>query len=349
MSDEDDDKTDQLSQRRMHQAEEEGRLPIGRDAVMVAGLMTGVLALAMAGPKLRDALVSVVGSSVRQAALHAPPSVPGAARDVLLWTLVVCAAAALGPTVAVVIQTQGRFWPQLAMPTVERLTQGKLTRILTKDFWVELLMGLAKVAVIAAVAWFALKGELMTIRTLVGIGPMSQLSALFEPLLKAAVKISVALGFLAGLDLWFTRSRFFTKMKMTKSEAKREHREEEGDPMLKGKRRRKARELAKGRAAVEVPRADAVIVNPTHVAIAIRYRKDEGKAPRVIAKGKGQLAEIMRDLARSNGVPIVQDIPLARMLYKRVKVGGSVPADTYKAVAAILAFVYRVTGKSAAA
>jgi flagellar biosynthesis protein FlhB len=89
-----------------------------------------------------------------------------------------------------------------------------------------------------------------------------------------------------------------------------------------------------------------VIVNPTHVAVAIRYRKGEGSAPRVIAKGKGQLAEIMRDLARSNGVPIVQDIALARVLYKRVKVGGSVPAETYRAVATILAFVYRVTGRT---
>ena len=101
----------------------------------------------------------------------------------------------------------------------------------------------------------------------------------------------------------------------------------------------------KGQAKVEVPRADAVIVNPTHVAVAVRYRRDEGKAPRVTAKGKGELAEHMRELARSNGVPIVQDIPLARALHRRVKVGREVPADLFKGVAAVLAFVYRVTGR----
>lgn len=343
MSDEEADKTDQLSQRRLHQAEEEGRLPIGRDAVTVAGLFGGVMALALLGTRLRDALVSVVSGSLRQAATHAPAQIPGAARDVLLCTLAICTAAAVAPALVVLGQTQGRFWPHLALPTLERLSQGKLTRLFTRDFWVDLAIAFGKLLIVGAVTWFALRGELKALKGLIGISPLNQLAVLFGPLLRAAIKVIAVLGALGVVDLLLTRHRFFSKLKMTKAEAKREHREDEGDPMLKGRRRRKARELAKGRATVEVPRADAVIVNPTHVAIAIRYRKDEGKAPRVIAKGKGQLAELMRELARSNGVPIVQDIPLARLLYKRVKVGGSVPADTYKAVAAILAFVYRVT------
>jgi flagellar biosynthesis protein FlhB len=135
-------------------------------------------------------------------------------------------------------------------------------------------------------------------------------------------------------------------MKMTREEVKREYKEDEGDPLLKGRRRKRHRELAKGRAAVEVPRADALIVNPTHIAIAIRYRPDEGSAPRVTAKGKGALAEHMRELARNNGVPIVENIALARLLYRRVKIGRSVPAETFKAVAAILAYVYRLTGRA---
>ena len=98
-----------------------------------------------------------------------------------------------------------------------------------------------------------------------------------------------------------------------------------------------------------MPRADALIVNPTHVAIAIRYRPGESAAPRVTAKGKGQLAEYMRDLARENGIPIVENIALARLLYRRVKIGRSVPAETYKAIAAILAYVYRITGRMAGA
>jgi flagellar biosynthesis protein FlhB len=97
--------------------------------------------------------------------------------------------------------------------------------------------------------------------------------------------------------------------------------------------------------AVDVPRADAVIVNPTHVAIALRYRKDEGGAPRVLAKGKGALAEVIRDIARANGIAIVQDVPLARLLHKRVRVGGLVPKETFKAIATVLAHVYKLQAR----
>ena len=116
--------------------------------------------------------------------------------------------------------------------------------------------------------------------------------------------------------------------------------------MIRGARKRRHRELVKKNAVMESRRADALIVNPTHIAIAIRYRKDEGAAPKVLAKGKGVLAEAMRESARSAGVPIIQDIPLARLLYKKVKIGGQVPAETYRAVAAVLALVYRLTRPS---
>ena len=162
-----------------------------------------------------------------------------------------------------------------------------------------------------------------------------------------AWRLVLVAALIAGADVAVQRRRHGAKMKMSKEELKREMKEDEGDPLIKGKRRQRQRELAKQRARIEVPRADALLVNPTHVAIALRYRKDEGKAPRVTAKGKGVLAEHMRELARENGVPIVQDIPLARLLHRRVKVGREVPAETYKAVAAILAFVYRMTGRSA--
>jgi flagellar biosynthetic protein FlhB len=120
-----------------------------------------------------------------------------------------------------------------------------------------------------------------------------------------------------------------------------------GDPLIRGRRRKRHMELARGQARIEVPRADALVVNPTHIAIALRYRKDEGRAPRLTAKGKGALAEYMRELARENAVPIVEDVPLARLLYRKVKVGREIPPQTYKAVAAVLAFVYRITGRAA--
>ncbi len=124
---------------------------------------------------------------------------------------------------------------------------------------------------------------------------------------------------------------------------KREMKEDEGDPLIRGARKRRHREIVRRNALAESKKADVLIVNPTHIAIAVRYRKDQDRAPRVLAKGKGVLAEAMREVARSSGIPIIQDIPLARLLFKKVKSGGTVPADTYKAVAAVLAVVYRMT------
>jgi flagellar biosynthesis protein FlhB len=174
----------------------------------------------------------------------------------------------------------------------------------------------------------------------------AQVEATYHPLATGLARILSVVALLAGADFALTRYRYKKRMKMTKEDAKRDHREEEGDPLIRSRRRRKHRELAKGLVKVEVPRADALVVNPTHIAIAIRYQPGEDSAPRVTAKGKGQLAEIMRDLARMHGVPIVEDIPLARLLYRRVKVGRCVPMETFKAVAAILAYVYRVLGRN---
>jgi flagellar biosynthesis protein FlhB len=210
----------------------------------------------------------------------------------------------------------------------------------------DLLLGVVKMLTVAWACWSTLQDDFLTLPRLLFARPDVQFAMLFKPLAAGAVKVLTVMGFWAGADLALQHLRFRKRMKMTKEEAKREYKEEDGDPMMKGRRRRKHRELAKGRASVEVPIADALIVNPTHIAIAIRYRPGELAAPRVTAKGKGQLAEYMRDLARENGIPIVENIPLARLLYKRVKVGKAVPAETYKAIAAILAYVYRVTGRS---
>jgi flagellar biosynthesis protein FlhB len=194
--------------------------------------------------------------------------------------------------------------------------------------------------------WNTYAATFLSCPRMLGMSASSQLQAAYQPLGSGLARILSVVLLLAGVDLALTRYRYHQRMKMTKEEAKRDYREEEGDPAIRARRRRRHRELAKGIAKVEVPRADALIVNPTHIAIAIRYRPGEDQAPRVTAKGKGQLAEIMRELAHEHGIPIVEDIPLARLLYRRVKVGRSVPMETFKAVATILAYVYRVLGRN---
>src|SRR5690606_19779248 len=152
--------------------------------------------------------------------------------------------------------------------------------------------------------------------------------SVFAPLARTLPWIAAALLLVAGADLAVTRVRFAARMRMTKEELKREHREEEGDPLLRGQRRRRHREMAKARVTAEVPLADVLVVNPTHLAVAVRYRRGKDRAPRITAKGKGQLAEIMRDLARASGVPIVQDVTLARLTYRRMYGAADLPFET---------------------
>ena len=350
MADEEkDDKTEQASQRRLEQAAEKGQVPLGRDLSTVAALCGGACALLLLGGSVAADLVRAVAAAASGIAAPSPGALRGALAAPALGALAICAAGALASAAATIAQTRGRIWLHLALPDPERLWQGqKLTRLVSREVLTDLLFAAVKVVAVGAAAWFALRDDFLTLPRLIHADPRALLASALEPLADALPWLGTALAAVAGADLALSRHRFGTKMRMTREELRREHKEDEGDPLIRSQRRRRHREMARARVAVEVPNADVVVVNPTHVAVAIRYRRGTDRAPRVVAKGKGQLAEIMRDLARSNGVPIVEDIPLARLLYRRVKVGREIPAETFKAVAAILAFVYRLSGRAAA-
>ncbi len=153
--------------------------------------------------------------------------------------------------------------------------------------------------------------------------------------------VIVAIG---AVDYVLARRRMKKQMRMTPDEVKREHKESEGDPMVKSRRRQRAREMAKRRLAVNVPKADVVVVNPTHYAVALRYDENTDRAPIVVAKGVDEVAAKIREIARHHGVPVLSRPPLARALHKHVKEGRPVPANLYRAVAEVLAYVYRLRG-----
>jgi flagellar biosynthetic protein FlhB len=343
------DKTDFLSQRRLREAWETGKIPLGRDAAGVAAMGAALVTLTAVAPRLQAALIALTREALALA--------PDAPLDDLLPLLKTplslglgVLAAAAGTAAAVTLaQTQGGVWAELVLPDPDRMLKNPFARTFSKEFAVDLLLMAVKVFAVGGAIALTARDELLALPRQLTAEPADQLAAVFRPLSHLTVRAVAVLAVFAGVDLALTHWRFREKLKMTKDEAKREMKEDDGDPMIKGRRRKRARELAKGRLAVDVPKADAIIVNPTHIAVAIRYRKDEGHAPRVIAKGKGETADRIRELARAHGIPIVEDIPLARLLFKRVKLGKAVPAETYRAIAAVLAFVYRVTGRKPAA
>ncbi len=155
----------------------------------------------------------------------------------------------------------------------------------------------------------------------------------------------VPMTIIALADLWYTRWDYEENLKMTKHEIKDERKQAEGDPKVKAEQRKKMMQVMMRRMMQDVPKADVVITNPTHFAVALRYDAMEAPAPRVLAKGADHLAEKIKEIAREHGIPLRENVPLARALYKSVEVGDMIPEDLYKAVASILASLHKFKGK----
>lgn len=198
-------------------------------------------------------------------------------------------------------------------------------------------LALVKLAVVGTVVYTALRGGVGS----QAMAPESLLDRAGSLIGRVLFAVAGTLAALAALDYFLSRRRISEQMKMSTDEIKREHKEQDGDPMLKGKRKARMRELAKRRVAQAVKTADVVVVNPTHFAVALRYDESKDRAPVVVAKGVDEAALKIRELAREAGVPVLSRPPLARALHKSVKEGRTIPSSLFKAVAEVLAFVYR--------
>jgi flagellar biosynthesis protein FlhB len=159
---------------------------------------------------------------------------------------------------------------------------------------------------------------------------------------RIVTRVMMALTVLASADYGYQYWRTNQDLMMTKEEVKEETKSSEGNPLVKNQQRRKHRQQSKRKMLAEVPKADVVIVNPVHIAVALRYDKKTMKAPKVVAKGSRLNALQIKEIAKANQVPIIENVPLARLMFKYCRVGGEVPAQLYSAVAEVLAWVYRV-------
>lgn len=351
MSDEsesdDEQKTEAPSERRLQQAFEQGDIALSQELVTTGAFVIGLVALLMSASLFQARLTRLVTETMTLVSSTPFETLPSMLLPLVLPAAVVMVAMAVGAIALTFSQTRGHLWTDRVSPDFSRVfSWGRLSQLASAQFGADLLISVGKLLAVAVVCWSSLKTELLSVPRLAHMPAGDALRQLFAGVVTVGLRAVALLAVFAAANYGLTRWRYTKKHRMTKEEIKREMREDEGDPMLRGARKRKHREMVKRNAVAETKQADVLVVNPTHIAIAIRYRKDEGGAPKVLAKGKGVLAEAMREAARGNSVPIVQDIPLARLLYKKVKIGGTVPAETYKAVAAILAFVYRLTGRA---
>lgn len=218
-------------------------------------------------------------------------------------------------------------------------------RLFSKDKIIELLKSIAKVILIMAIVYSTVKDDWVYLVQFYGMPLNQAIELIGNVVINMGLKISLVFMIVAFADLFYQRRKFNNDIKMTKQEVKDEYKNAEGDPQIKGKIRAKMREASQRRMMQDVPKADVVITNPTHYAVAIRYDASTGSAPVVLAKGADYVAQKIKEIARESKVEIVENKPLARMLYANVDIGQEVPPELYQAVAEVLAMVYKMQGK----
>jgi flagellar biosynthetic protein FlhB len=207
----------------------------------------------------------------------------------------------------------------------------------------ELIKSIFKVVIIGSIGYAILRGEMDQIPALVAVDVHSIMDFVGRVSLKLGYYICLVLIVLAALDYVFQHWKHERDLRMSKQEIKDEYKQREGDPLIRSRIRSAQREMAMKRMMEAVPKATVIITNPTHLAIAIKYERGL-PAPIIVAKGAGHIAERIREIAGRHNIPIIEQKPLARALYKDVEIGGYVPVDLYHAVAEVLAYVYRLKG-----
>ncbi|MEW5762010.1 MAG: flagellar biosynthesis protein FlhB [Bacillota bacterium] len=240
------------------------------------------------------------------------------------------------------------FAPSVLQPKLERISVVKgLERIFSVRGLVELLKALFKVVVIGGLLAWLIHVRLPELLVLVEATPGAGLYVVGNAVLAVLLAAGAVYLGLAGADYLYQRHTYRQQLMMTRTELKEELRHTEGDPLVKSWLRRKQRQISLNRIRQEVPRATVVVTNPAHVAVALRYEEGKTNAPVVTAKGANYLAQRIRELAEQHNVPVVENPPVARALYRSVEVGREIPVALYQAVAEILALVYRLKRSTA--
>lgn len=220
-----------------------------------------------------------------------------------------------------------------------------LKRMFSKDKLVMLLTSIAKLTVMGYIVYSYLKDKWNIVLDMYEYNLAQALEIIGDIIINIGLRISVCFFILGVADYMYQKWKFHQDMKMTKQEVKDEYKQSEGDPKVKGQQRQRMRQASQRRMMQQLPKADVVITNPTHLAVAIQYDKERYEAPIVVAKGADYLAQRIKDVAREHDIEIVENKPLARMLYHNVELGEQIPPELYQMVAEVLAYVYGLKGK----
>ena len=334
------------SQRRLDQARAEGRVPLSREVATVAVLAAGVMVLSVGGPGVARTLIGGLAPFLEDA--HRMGALAGA-RSAALVGLAMLAPFALAIVLAggaaVLLQTGMHMNTKAFTPDFSRISpMTGFGRIFGTTTLAEAGKSLLKITVVGYAGWIGARG-LRPLLAAAGSRPASQLGPEILHLLGLVLLPMLgAQGVIALFDVARARLKHARDLRMTREEAKQEHRESEGDPHVKGRIRQIRQQRARRQMAKAVRQATVVITNPTHYAVALVYDRARGGAPRIVAKGMDEMAARIRAIATANKVPLVANPPLARALYP-CDLDAEIPANHFQAVAEIIAYVWRLSGK----
>ncbi len=243
-------------------------------------------------------------------------------------------------------QVKWELSPEAMKPKFNKLNPiSGFKRIFSVNSLVELVKSLLKIFLISYLCYNYVMNNKENLFLLYDIPLMQAIGLVADMVVSLGIRISLVYMVLAFADYAYQKLKFNKDMMMSKQEVKDEYKQQEGDPKVKGRIRQKMREVSQRRMMQSLPTADVVITNPTHYAVAIKYDPEVADAPIVLAKGADYLAAKIKEVAKENKIEIVENKPLARMLYANVDVGQVVPQELYQAVAEVLAFVYKLQGK----
>lgn len=351
-SDSDEDKTEEPSSQRLEDFREEGQVSQSKELTSLMVLIATLGSMYAMGPSLAGDFMDFMRRMfVESAGIELTAERAGQ----VLWlclgaaghvVLPIAFAGFLAGVLGSVIQFGFLFtWAPLE-PQLDRLNPiSGFSRIFAWSSLLEGAKSCLKLGAVIGVTYMLIKSEIMSSASVIDMESPQLVSYMSSTAFRLIGGVCIGLFVVAALDFAYQKFRYRKSLMMSKQEVKQEHKQREGDPLLKARMKSIQREQARKRMMQEVPKADVIVTNPTHIAIALRYDAEKMAAPRVVAKGADLMAQRIKDIARKHGIPMVENVPLARALHKSVKVGGSVPRPLFQAVAEVLAYVYRLKGK----
>jgi len=344
------EKTEAPTEKKRRESREEGQVAFSKELSSAALLAGIVLTLVATSPIILDAMEQLMTQIFQELAQGEELSIDGI--FILSEEILSIILPAFAPFVAVIIfvgifssvlQVGVQVTFKAITPKFNKISPlTGLKRLFSSQSLADFLKSMAKLIIVGFVGYLTYIDKITDLNGLSVLSPGSILNYNFTVVAEVAGKIVLALIAIAIFDYFYQRWHHEQQMMMTKQEVKDETKQTEGDPQLKARIRQIQREMSNARMMQEVPKADAVIVNPTHFSVAILYDREIMTAPEVTAKGADHLALRMRTVARENNVPILERPELARDLYANVEIGDDIPERFYKAIAEILAFVYRL-------